>query len=409
MSRDLLASLICAALSCCKPAAPLVTALPSATAPPSAAANAAVPPASPPAPDATRDGAVPAHVVDLAIGSHRGCVVLEGGRVGCWSLAPGAPRVAVPVRTLPPAFAVSVGVGQVHACSLLRSRTMVCWGSNTRGELGIGQGAEGELPTPVLRLTNVSSLALAWANTYAVDEDGRAWSWGASDAGVLGESSTDDRYEPGRITMLPPVRQIAAGGRHTCALTRTGDVLCWGSNELGELGVATPRMSRGPLRVAGIHGAIAIGLGEARSCAVVSGGWVMCWGQVGYETPGARRQPISVPPDIPPPEWGDPADQLVPIMWTPTPSAVPGLTGAVELSSRANVDCVRAASGAECWSAGVHGPGSDALPPTHLPIESVVRVVAGPNMACALDAGGVVTCFAIEGGRVGPGEVIRAE
>jgi hypothetical protein len=88
---------------------------------------------------------------------------------------------------------------------------------------------------------------------------------------------------------------------------------------------------------------------------------------------------------------------------------VPGVSGAVELSSGDDVDCIRDGDGAMCWSAGSNGPGADALPPTRLPVSSVVRVVAGAQVACTLDANGQVTCFGIDGGHLLPGEPVNVE
>jgi hypothetical protein len=102
------------------------------------------------------------------------------------------------------------------------------------------------------------------------------------------------------------------------------------------------------------------------------------------------------------PNWADPDAWKRPYVWNPEPSPVPGVAGAVEIASSVDVDCVRDASGAVCWSAGGWGPGPDAMPPTRLPLASVVRVATGMRDACAIDAGGAARCFAIEGGRLGP-------
>src|ERR1019366_746194 len=67
-----------------------------------------------------------------------------------------------------------------------------------------------------------------------------------------------------------------------------------------------------------------------------------------------------------------------PFLWTPTPSPVPGVTGAIELSCGDDVDCVRDSEGAACWTAGLHGPGADAMPPTRLPVAGGAGRGGGP-------------------------------
>jgi alpha-tubulin suppressor-like RCC1 family protein len=360
----------------------------------------------------------------MAVGTNTACLLVEGGRVGCfsttaigrridlahqgstWAGPSEPPLVATFVPGLPPAVALGVAVGQEHVCVLRDDHSVACWGNNIRGELGTASTSEGPPPQPVAGLANVASIDMVWATSYAVDREGGAWAWGAGDDGGLGTASTEDQHTPVRVRGLPLVAQIAGGGRHACALTRDGDVLCWGSNEMGELGPTAARASRTATRVADVRHALAIGAGMQRSCALLADGHVVCWGVVGYATPGARQTTYTRPPDMPPyPDSRDP-DHFT-VTWNPTPTPVPGVEGAVQLTSGDDVDCVRDGRGARCWSAGGHGPGPDVLPPTRLPVSSVTRVAAGAQFACALDAAGKVMCFEIERGRLGPGQVVR--
>lgn len=366
-------------------------------------------------------------VVDLAIGDGTACVVLDDGRVGCFSLAAGTrrrdlaklgtpwtdpsdpPLVATTVPGFPPASARAVAVGQMHSCVLLADHGVACWGSNGRGALGTGNGAEeGPPPQAVVGLPAVSFLTLAWASSYAIRQDGTVWAWGAGDDGVLGNGSDEDRSRPVRIDGLDGVAQIAASGRHACALTRAGDVLCWGANDVGQLGTASPGPVRRPIPVRGLHAVRAIGVGDQRSCALTGRGEIRCWGRVPYPTTESRHTAYHRPPDIPP-NWQNPACQSGVLDWTPIPAPVPGIAGAIDLSSAADVDCVRDADGALCWTTGVNGPGPDNLPPTRLPVASVARVVAGLRIACTLDAAGTVTCFEIHGAHLGPAQLVHLD
>jgi hypothetical protein len=382
------------------------------------------PPALAAAPDATAPP--PLLVVDLAIGMSRACVVVEDGRVGCfstsaagrrvdleqrgrpWTDASDPPLTAVFVPGLPPAAALHVAVGSDHACVVLADASVGCWGSNARGELGTGAASEGPPPQAVAGLAHVTSLDLAWADSYAADEGGAAWSWGAGDNGVLGTGSDDDRRTPVKIAALHGVEQIASGGRHACALTREGEVLCWGANDNGALGTAAVRASPAPRAVAGVHHASAIGAGDQRTCALLADGRVSCWGVVGYVVSGAHVTTYVRGPNMPP-YTASPDPNRFTVVWAATPSPVPGITGALALSSGGGVDCIRDSGGALCWSAGPHGPGPESLPPTRLPMLSVVRVVVGGEFACALDASGQVTCFAIVSGRLGPAQALHFE
>ncbi len=108
-----------------------------------------------------------ARVVALAAGGGSTCAVTDAGAVRCWGYnlngqlgagntenlmeEPGDAASTVP---LPLArVAVDVTVGAYHACALLDTHQVTCWGFNTHGQLGIGStdtmgDASGELPLP---------------------------------------------------------------------------------------------------------------------------------------------------------------------------------------------------------------------------------------------------------------------
>ena len=420
------------ASSGCERAAPAPGVAPTALSPyspPAAPPGTSAPPtdASSPTPaPASASAAMALRVVDVAIGANRACVLVQGGRVACfsttatgrridlehagrpWTAPSDPPLLAMLVPGLPPALATAVAVGQDHACVVRDDGGVGCWGSDARGQLGTSSASEGPPPQPVTGLARIAAIDAAWATTYAVGRDGDAWGWGAGDAGVLGPPSSADERAPVRLRALPPVLQIAGGGRHACALARDGDVWCWGSNELGELGVAASSGPRTPARVAGVHHAIAVGAGTERSCALLADGHVVCWGELGYAASGGRSKTYARPPDMPPFTDGPDPDPFT-VTWNEAPTAVPGVDGAAQLASGADVDCVRDARGAQCWSAGGHGLGRGALPPTRLPVPSVTRVAAGQHFACAVDGAGTATCFTIEEGRLGPGQIVRFE
>ncbi|HEX5059560.1 MAG TPA: hypothetical protein VFV99_09385 [Kofleriaceae bacterium] len=94
-----------------------------------------------------------ARVTALSAGDRFTCAVLVGGDVKCWGYnnvgqlglgdvsdrgdAPGEMGDALPRVPLPgPARAVAVGTR--HACAILVSGGLVCWGSNANGQLGRG-------------------------------------------------------------------------------------------------------------------------------------------------------------------------------------------------------------------------------------------------------------------------------
>ncbi|KAK3256064.1 hypothetical protein CYMTET_34781, partial [Cymbomonas tetramitiformis] len=108
---------------------------------------------------------VGAEVLQVAAGGDVSCVVTTRGGIRCWGArgdgSLGNPRLAGNLGDtagdMPPAdielgdAAVQVSVGTAHVCALLSSGHVTCWGSNERGQLGVGTTtnvglAEGDMP-----------------------------------------------------------------------------------------------------------------------------------------------------------------------------------------------------------------------------------------------------------------------
>lgn len=122
----------------------------------------------------------PARVVDVAAGGYFTCALLEDGRVKCWGYngfgalgagdtvqrgdEPGELGDRLPTVGLGTGRAATrITAGYAHACALLDDGTVRCWGSNTAGQLGVGdtddRGDEpGELgdALPAVPLTDTS-------------------------------------------------------------------------------------------------------------------------------------------------------------------------------------------------------------------------------------------------------------
>jgi alpha-tubulin suppressor-like RCC1 family protein len=193
----------------------------------------------------------------------------------------------------------AVAVGKRHGLVLTPGGTVLAWGSNDRGQLGIGSAdAMVRDASPVTDLQNVVAIAAGAAHSLALRADGTVWTWGANDQGQLGDGwSTTDRGSPGQVEYESGspfrVRAIAshAGADHNLAIDYNGMVWAWGANgasQIGHFGLSDQWVNR-PVSVDWYwdnwdegrwsYGRVkAVAAGEYHSLALLADGHVFGWG-----------------------------------------------------------------------------------------------------------------------------------
>jgi alpha-tubulin suppressor-like RCC1 family protein len=180
-------------------------------------------------------------VTDLTAAYWHTCAI-KNGEVWCWgenmrgqvsstlALAPQPSPQQVPGV----AGATRVTAGVSHSCALLADKTVVCWGDNEFGQLGIGvldaMGAAPRAPTNVA-LDGVVELVSGVIHSCARKMDGTVWCWGDVSLGFTAS--------PKQVTLARAAIAIAAGSYHDCAILDDGTIACWGWNAYGQLGNGT--------------------------------------------------------------------------------------------------------------------------------------------------------------------------
>ena len=168
--------------------------------------------------------------------------------------------------------AVMVAAGLNYSLALTAEGNVYAWGTNSRGQTGIGEDvtresvqdptfvkgpmvAEGQPADPNTdangNLCHIVAIAAGANHALALAADGTVYAWGEATFGQLGvkpdtltQTTSGDWYSPYPVvvrsnedgTALSGIVSIAAGGSTSIALGANGKVYTWGDNRRGQLG-----------------------------------------------------------------------------------------------------------------------------------------------------------------------------
>ena len=280
-----------------------------------------------------------------------------------------------------PRSASGVAAAHDHACALLSSGEVRCWGRNDEGQLGDGTTEDRFTPVPVAGVSDAIAVAVGGGSSCAARRDGTAVCWGRGRPG-------GDEPGPELVAGLERATSVALGGRHACAVRGDGQVMCWGDNESGQLGDGsiTRRAEAMPVSSASGEGAlaevIALAVGAAHSCALIADRTVECW--------GSNRAA----------ELGDRRGERVRLL----PAPVPGLRGVVSLAARGHLTCaLDQQEMVRCWGSQqimrAEGPRHFEWPsPVHVgTFRRAVEIAVAEDRACVRRLDGEIECWPPDG------------
>ena len=323
------------------------------------------------------------------------CALLSTGAVKCWGnntygqLGDGSIADAT-ARTTPVAVSglssgvTAISTGFYHACALLSTGAVKCWGQNSQGQIGDNSQTNRLTPVDVSGLSSgVTAISAGYFHSCALLSTGAVKCWGYNASGQIGDATNGtNRLTPVAVSGLSSgVTAISTGGDHTCALLSTGAVKCWGYNGNGQVGDATSGTNRtSPVDVSGLSsGVTAISAGYQHTCALLSTGAVKCWGNNGSGRLGDNSQ----------------TNRL-------TPVAVSGLSSGVSaISAGVYHTCALLSTGAvKCWGSNSYGQVGDNSQTNRLtPVDvsglssGVTAISGGYWHTCAVLSTGAIKCW----------------
>jgi alpha-tubulin suppressor-like RCC1 family protein len=242
-----------------------------------------------------------------------GCsfAILSDGTIAMWgqpytSTFNRAPFQIGSTFSFPGKTPVALATGLDHGLVLCQDGTLLAWGENASGQLGIGTQQRPTGPVAVsttpglsaLSGKNVTAVAAGQGFSVALCSDGTLCTWGAR---VTGHPTIRSSLYPMVVDTASPssafyqktITGFAAGFLFVQALCSDGTIIGWGQNDSGQLGTGdrgdgrVPRVIHQGTGVSALHGRVAVELacGGDHGLARCADGALVSWG---YDASGQR-------------------------------------------------------------------------------------------------------------------------
>ncbi len=249
------------------------------------------------------------------------CVLRRGGKVACWgewddrlsrALSPRAQLLAKELREVPlPHAATELAVGGYHACALLSTDEVACWGRNEWGQVGVMSDASSTALPRILPGLRAQRLVVSGGVSCAIDLKKRVWCWGWNGGGAMGTGDSEQHFGPVLIKGISGVVKLVTHAGRVCAQTMKGEIWCWGGEDESGFSGKTPLPSirraptgqlaavdeetfsviarDGAVHVVALDGSTSnkvdelppvqsMASGNEGSCAILTSGALRCWG-----------------------------------------------------------------------------------------------------------------------------------
>ena len=208
-----------------------------------------------------------------------------------------------------------LALGYLFSCAILNNNKVKCWGEGTYGRLGLNSISDRGTRTWHMG-NNLPYVPLGWGRTAkdleaggghacALLDTNKVWCWGNNRAGQLGQGHRnhmgDHRNEMSRLSVVNlgtnrTAKKISTGSDYTCAILNNNDLACWGNNGSYKLGIDNSSLSIGdgsgemgdnlsPTHLVSEDAAY-VSAGKSSTCVIKKNGVLYCWGHNTHGTLG---------------------------------------------------------------------------------------------------------------------------
>ena len=179
------------------------------------------------------------------------------------------------------AISHSYAAGVRRVLSTKTNGTIWGWGSNSFGQLGLGDATQRNSPVQIGALTTWGMTG-GWfsaASEFSMAiKGGELWAWGRNNYGQLGLSDVTNRSSPVQIGSATDWSQVSCSRTHTLALKTDGSLWSWGNNSSGQLGQSNLTYRSSPVQIGTATDWAFISAGYSVSFAIKNTGTLWAWG-----------------------------------------------------------------------------------------------------------------------------------
>jgi alpha-tubulin suppressor-like RCC1 family protein len=167
------------------------------------------------------------------------------------------------------------------------------WGDNTNGVLGLGDIINRSSPVQVGLLTNWKQVSIGNGPVLAIKTDGTLWAWGNQAYGELGQNNNTLYSSPAQVGSLANWKQVSAGGHAVLAIKYDGTLWAIGDNRYGTLGLGNITPYSSPVQVGSLTNWKQITTGHHHAVAIKTDGSLWAWGENLYGQVGTGASAVS--------------------------------------------------------------------------------------------------------------------
>lgn len=185
-------------------------------------------------------------IADIACGSTFSMARTQAGTVYTWGgpgpclgqgvyVGDGCNAHPMAVHALAREHVEHIQAGRTFAVALTRSGKLFSWGKGDYGQLGLGDDKDRVVPQELGLPSHAPVLLVAVGARHAgaVDSQGNLFMWGSNTHGQLGVGDTDFRSRPTHVAKLKGgVQHLALGWRQSLAYSELGELFVWGVSVL---------------------------------------------------------------------------------------------------------------------------------------------------------------------------------